>query len=169
MYIRDKTSCFASSWYEVESLLNESGLNVPTKEEDRCKESVAPRETAWQLYGKYTARLRGQKSPLICRYIEACAAYKWGLTSSGEIVQKVRLRRDSYLVDVVLQAVENGVSNVPHTHQTALNRGLQTIADLDALSASLQALDDFTYVAVRYSAQLWCPCFYLPQNIYIYI
>ena len=113
--------------------------------------------------------LRRQKPLLICRYIEACAAYKWGLTSSGEIVQKVRLRRDSYLVDVVLQAVENGVSNVPHTHQTALNRGLQTIADLDALSASLQALDDFTYVAVRYSAQLWCPCFYLPQKIYIYI
>ena len=87
---------------------------------------------------------------LLCRYIEDCAAYKWGLTSSGEIVQKVRHRRDSYLVDVVLQAVEDGVSSVPFNHHTALNRGLQTIADLDALSAALQCLDDFTYVAVRY-------------------
>ena len=64
-------------------------------------------------------------------------------------MQKVRHRRDSYLVDVILQAIEDGVSGVPFDHNTALNRGLQTIADLDALSASLQALDDFTYVAVR--------------------
>lgn len=85
----------------------------------------------------------------ICRYIEACAAYKWGLISPGEIVQKVRLQRDTYFTEAPLQIIEDALQAVNASKPQALNRALQTIADLDALSGALHALDDHTYVTVR--------------------
>ncbi len=84
-----------------------------------------------------------------CRYIEDCAAFKWGLISSGELLPKVRLQRDTFLLQTPLQIVEDAILAMPSSHPSALDHALQTIADIDALSAALQALDDYTYLAVR--------------------
>ena len=86
--------------------------------------------------------------------MEDCAAYKWGLISSGEIVQKVRIQRDTYLAETPLQVMQDTMQAVPASDPLALDRALQTIADIDALSTALQALDDHTYMAVRSAPNL---------------
>lgn len=86
---------------------------------------------------------------LLSRYIEDCAAFKWGLISSGELLPMVRAQRDSFLLQTPLQLIEDAIVAMPSSHPLALTLALQTIADIDALSAALQALDDHTHLVVR--------------------
>jgi hypothetical protein len=83
------------------------------------------------------------------RYVEESAAFAWGLTSAGEVLAVVRLQRDLMMTQLPLTAIENCLKARPNSHSKALDHALQSIADIDALSLALQALDDSTFVTVR--------------------
>ena len=83
------------------------------------------------------------------RYVEDSAAYMWGLVSQGEALAVARLQRDSMLVRLPLQALEAAIQAWPASDPAALDLALQAVADVDALTEALQALDDFTFVTVR--------------------
>ena len=74
----------------------------------------------------------------------------WGLVSQGEALAVARLQRDSMLVHLPLQALGTAIkASSPASDPAALDRALQAVADVDALTEALQALDDFTFVTVR--------------------
>lgn len=64
-------------------------------------------------------------------------------------MQKIRFQRDTYLDEGPLQLIGEALQHVDVITAEALDEALQTMADLDAISASLHALDDHTLASVR--------------------
>ena len=77
--------------------------------------------------------------------LPTCGAW----SARGEALAVARLQRDSMLVRLPLQALEAAIKASPASDPAALDRALQAVADVDALTEALQALDDFTFVTVR--------------------
>lgn len=70
--------------------------------------------------------------------------------SSGEMLSLVRLQRDLLLTNSLLLAIKISLKEISVSDPNGLYYVLQAISDLKSLSEAMQALDDYTFLTVRW-------------------